>query len=156
VAAGATATFRMTKLYAAAGGESAYTILCKGWEINPQISDVWYATSSWIKSNPDLALAFNIAAVSANRWVKANKQGWIDLAMSKVSGYTQQFGESDYNTLVNTLDDWPANGSLDRSLCDSTLKTSLEFKAIPKPYTTDQLVTFVYQDAAVKILGPQS
>jgi sulfonate transport system substrate-binding protein len=154
VAAAISATFRLTPLLLAEG-QDAYTTLCKGWEANPQISSIWMGTKTWLAQNEDVALALNIASLESARWAKANKAEWIALAQKTIDGYTAEAGAVDYQTLVVDLNNWPVNGSLDRTLCDSTLKTSFEFKVTDKQYTTDELVTFKYQDEAGQILGQQ-
>jgi ABC-type nitrate/sulfonate/bicarbonate transport system substrate-binding protein len=154
VAGAISATFRLTPLLLAEG-QDAYNILCKGWEANPQISSIWMGTKSWLAQNEDVALALNIASLESARWAKANKDEWIALAQKTIDGYTAEAGAVDYQTLVVDLNNWPVNGSLDRTLTDATLKTSFEFKVTAKQYATDDLVTFKYQDQAAQILGPQ-
>jgi sulfonate transport system substrate-binding protein len=154
VAGAISATFRLTSLQLA-DGQDAYSILCKGWEANPQISSVWISDRTWLSQNEDLALALNIASIESARWAKANKDEWIALAMANIDGYTAEAGAIDYQRLVVDLDNWPVNGSLDKALCDSTLQVSFEFGVTDKQYTTDQLVNFTYQDQATQILGKQ-
>jgi sulfonate transport system substrate-binding protein len=154
VAGAISATFRLTALQLA-DGQDAYSILCKGWEANPQISSVWISDRTWLSQNEDLALALNIASIESARWAKANKDEWIALAMANIDGYTAEAGAIDYQRLVVDLDNWPVNGSLDKALCDSTLQVSFEFGVTDKQYTTDQLVNFTYQDQATQILGKQ-
>lgn len=153
VAAGISATFRLTKLQLQS--PNTYNILCKGWEANPSIGDTWFATNDWLSANPDLALAITVAEIEGARWTKANRDAWIQYATANVSGETAEAAAIDYDTLVGQLDDWPVNGSLDRTLCDQTLATSWDFKAITKQYTTDDLVTFDFQNQALQLLGTQ-
>lgn len=152
VKGGISATFRLTQLRIEDG--DIYNILCKGWEANPQISSVWMAAREWIDQNAELALAMNIASLKSARFTQADKQAWVDYATSVVESLTPEAAAIDYDTLVTELDNWPVNGSLDRELCDSTLKTSFEFGAVDKEYAVDDLVTFEFQEQALAILGP--
>lgn len=152
VAGGISATFRLTQLVLDEG-EGVYNVLCRGWEANPQISTVWYSTREWLRDNPDLALAISIASLKSARWIAEDKERWIDYAVSVVEGYTPEAGSIDYDTLVNELDDWPVNGSLDRELMQTTLDTSFEFEAVDQQYTVDQLATFAFQEKALEIMG---
>lgn len=151
VAGAISATFRLTGIRLEDG--DIYNILCKGWEANPQISTVWMADRAWVDQNKDMALALNIASLKSARWAKENKEEWVQLATSNVENLSPEAAAIDYETLVVELDNWPVNGSLDRQLCEQTLTTSLEFKAIDRAYTVDELVTFEYQDEALSILG---
>lgn len=151
VKGGISATFRLTGLQIEDG--DIYNILCRGWETNPQISTVWMVGREWLGDNADLALALNIASLKSARWAKENKDEWVALATQEVENLSEEAAAVDYDTLVDELDNWPVNGSLDRELCQQTLDTSLEFDAIGRAYTVDELVTFEYQDEAVSILG---
>jgi ABC-type nitrate/sulfonate/bicarbonate transport system substrate-binding protein len=151
VAGGISATFRLTGITLEDG--DIYNILCRGWEANPQISTVWMVDRAWLADNADMALALNIASLMSARWAKENKDEWVALATQEVENLTAEAAAIDYDTLVVELDNWPVNGSLDRELCQQTLDTSLEFEAIDRAYTVDELVTFEYQDEAVSILG---
>ena len=151
VAGGISATFRLTGITLEDG--DIYNILCRGWETNPQISTVWMVDRAWLADNGDMALALNIASLMAARWAAENKDEWVELATSEVENLSAEAASIDYDTLVTELDNWPVNGSLDRELCQQTLDTSLEFDAIDRPYTVDELVTFEYQDEALSILG---
>jgi ABC-type nitrate/sulfonate/bicarbonate transport system substrate-binding protein len=154
VAGAISATFRLTALKLAEG-DDAYTILCKGWEVNPQISSIWMVDRKWLDQNSDVALALNIASIQSARWAHANKDEWVKFATANVNGLKADAAAKDYDTLIGELDNWPVNGSLDRALCDSTLKTSFEFKVTDKEYKTDDLVNFTFQDQALAILGKQ-
>lgn len=154
VKGGISATFRLTGLRLQDG--DVYNILCRGWEANPQISTVWIATNDFVSQNGDLALALNIASLKSARWMKESRDEWIELVTREVEGLTAEAAAIDYETLVVELDNWPVNGSLDRDLCQQTLDTSLEFDAIDRAYTVDELVDFSYQDRAVEILGEGS
>jgi ABC-type nitrate/sulfonate/bicarbonate transport system substrate-binding protein len=151
VKGGISATFRLTGITLEDG--DIYNILCRGWETNPQISTVWMVGRAWLEENEDLALALNIASLMSARWAKDNKDEWVALATEEVEGLTEEAASIDYDTLVTELDNWPVNGSLDRELCQQTLDTSLEFEAIDREYTVDELVTFDYQEEALAILG---
>lgn len=152
--AGISATFRLTQLQLDEG-EDAYSILCKGWEANPQINSVWYAERSWVEENPNLALALNVASLESARWTKANEQEWIDFAVENIEELTPEAAAGDYATLVGELDNWPVNGSLDRELMQQTLDTSLKFEAIPEEVALDDIATFEFQEKALEIVGEQ-
>ncbi|WP_420612610.1 ABC transporter substrate-binding protein [Candidatus Spongiisocius sp.] len=152
VVGGISATWRLTQL-TLNEGPGAYNMLCAGWEAAPQISSVWYAERAWVEANPDIALAFNIASLKSARWAQEDKQRWIDYALSKIERLTPEAGSLDYDSLLGDLDMWPVNGSLDRDLLQTTLDTSLEFEAVDRAYTVDELVTFEFQDKALEILG---
>lgn len=151
VAGGISATFRLTGIRLEDG--DIYNILCRGWETNPQISTVWMVERGWLDENEDLALALNIASLMSARWAKENKDEWVALATQEVENLSEEAASIDYDTLVTELDNWPVNGSLDRELCQQTLDTSLEFEAIDRAYTVDELVNFDYQEEALAILG---
>ncbi|MEV4092941.1 ABC transporter substrate-binding protein [Streptosporangium saharense] len=148
---GMSATFRQADLDLAKPG--AYTVLCKGWEANPQLNDVWAVSRSWLDANPDLALALAVAEIKADRWTHDDRAGWLALAQAKIDGLSAEAAENNYRTLVTELDDWPVNGSLDQRMCDYTLATSKEFGVVKNDYTCADLVTFDYQKAAVAFLG---
>ncbi|MFF0579624.1 ABC transporter substrate-binding protein [Streptosporangium saharense] len=148
---GMSATFRQADLDLAKPG--AYTVLCKGWEANPQLNDVWAVSRSWLDANPDLALALAVAEIKADRWTHDDRAGWLALAQSKIDGLSAEAAENNYRTLVTELDDWPVNGSLDQQMCDYTLATSKEFGVVKNAYACADLVTFDYQKAAVAFLG---
>lgn len=131
----------------------AYNILCKGWEVNPQLSAIFAVQRSWLDKNKALAYAFTIAQLKASRWAASDEQGWIDLAIKTNQGLDQAGAEWLYNQYFKVLDNWPANGSLDKSQCQSTLDVSKEFGVTKKAYACSDLVTFDFQDAAVKFLG---
>ena len=152
VVGGISATWRLTQL-TLNEGPGAYNMLCAGWEAAPQISSVWYAERAWVEANPDIALAFNIASLKSARWAQEDKQRWIDYALSKIERLTPEAAAIDYDSLLGDLDMWPVNGSLDHELLQTTLDTSLEFEAIDRAYTVDELVTFEFQDRALEILG---
>ncbi|MCY4369084.1 MAG: ABC transporter substrate-binding protein [bacterium] len=152
VVGGISATWRLTQL-TLNEGEGAYNMLCAGWESNPQISSVWYAERDWVEANPDIALAFNIASLKSARWAQEDKQRWIDYALSKIERLTPEAAAIDYDGLINELDMWPVNGSLDHDLMQTTLDTSLAFEAVDRAYTVEELVTFEFQDKALEILG---
>ena len=153
-AAGISATFRLTQLQLDEG-EDAYNILCRGWEANPQISSIWYAERSWVEDNPNLALAINIASLESARWAQEDKQAWVDFAVENVEGLTPEAAEVDYDTLVDELDNWPVNGSMDQELMQNTLDISLEYEAIPEEVNLDDVSTFEFQDQALEILGEE-
>ena len=152
VVGGISATWRLTQL-TINEGEGAYNMLCAGWESNPQISSVWYAERAWVEANPDMALAFNIASLKSARWAQEDKQQWIEYAMSVNERLTAEAAAIDYDGLIHELDMWPVNGSLDYDLMQTTLDTSLEFEAVDRAYTVEELVTFEFQDQALDILG---
>jgi len=154
VTAGISATFRLTQLLLNEGPGS-YNILCSGWESNPSISSVWYATGEWLAANEDVALAINIASLMSARWAQESKEAWIDYAVENVGAdrLSPEAAAMDYDRLVGDLDMWPVNGSLDRELMDTTLQTSFDFEAIPQRYEVDDLVTFKYQNSALAIMG---
>ena len=152
VVGGISATWRLTQL-TLNEGEGAYNMLCAGWESNPQISSVWYAERAWVEANPDLALAFNLASLKSARWALEDKDRWIEYALSKIERLTPEAAAIDYDGLIHELDMWPVNGSLDHDLMQTTLDTSLEFEAVDRAYTVDELVTFEFQDKALEILG---
>ena len=152
VVGGISATWRLTQL-TINEGEGAYNMLCAGWESNPQISSVWYAERAWVEANPDMALAFNIASLKSARWAQEDKQRWIEYAMSVNERLTAEAASIDYDGLIHELDMWPVNGSLDYDLMQTTLDTSLEFEAVDREYTVEELVTFEFQDQALEILG---
>jgi ABC-type nitrate/sulfonate/bicarbonate transport system substrate-binding protein len=152
VVGGISATWRLTQL-TLNEGEGAYNMLCAGWESNPQISSVWYAERAWVEANPDIALAFNIASLKSARWAQDDKQRWIDYAMSVNERLTPEAASLDYDNLIDELDMWPVNGSLDYDLMQTTLDTSFSFEAVDREYTVEELVTFEFQDKALEILG---
>ena len=152
VVGGISATWRLTQL-TINEGEGAYNMLCAGWEAAPQISSVWYAERAWVEANPDIALAFNIASLKSARWTQEDKQRWIEYAMSVNERLTAEAAAIDYDGLIHELDMWPVNGSLDYDLMQTTLDTSLEFEAVDRAYTVEELVTFEFQDQALDILG---
>ena len=152
VVGGISATWRLTQL-TLNEGEGAYNMLCAGWESNPQISSVWYAERAWVEANPDLALAFNLASLKSARWALEDKDRWIEYALSKIERLTPEAAAIDYDGLIHELDMWPVNGSLDYDLMQTTLDTSLEFEAVDRAYTVEELVTFEFQDKALEILG---
>ncbi|MEV7012873.1 PhnD/SsuA/transferrin family substrate-binding protein [Streptosporangium sp. NPDC051022] len=148
---GMSATFRQAELELAKPG--AYTVLCKGWEANPQLNDVWAVSRPWAEANRDLALALAVAEIKADRWTHDDRAGWLALAQAKIEGLSAEAAENNYRTLVTELDDWPVNGSLDQGMCDYTLATSKEFGVVKTDYSCADLVTFDYQKAAVAFLG---
>ncbi|MBB5631394.1 ABC transporter substrate-binding protein [Sphaerisporangium krabiense] len=148
---GMSATFRQTELELAKPG--AYRVLCKGWEANPQLNDVWAVSRSWLGANSDLALALAIAEIKAARWTHQDKAGWVALAQAKIDGLSAQAAERNYATLVTELDDWPVNGALDEKMCAYTLATSREFGVVKRDYSCADLVSFDYQKAALDFLG---
>ncbi|GII90510.1 hypothetical protein Ssi02_07410 [Sinosporangium siamense] len=148
---GMSATFRQTELDLENPGK--YTVLCKGWEANPQLNDVWAVSRAWLEENKDIAMALAIAEIKADRWTHEDKAGWLALAQAKIEGLSPEAAEKNYTTLVTELDDWPVNGSLDRKMCDFTLATSKEFGVIKRDFTCSDLVLFDYQQAAVDFLG---
>ena len=152
VVGGISATWRLTQL-TLNEGVGAYNMLCAGWEAAPQISSVWYAERAWVEANPDMALAFNIASLKSARWAQEDKQQWIEYAMSVNERLTAEAAAIDYDGLIHELDMWPVNGSLDYDLMQTTLDTSLEFEAVDRAYTVEELVTFEFQDQALDILG---
>lgn len=130
-----------------------YDILCRGNDVNPQIGSALVATRDFIANNPDLIEAITIASIQANRWAADDKQGWIDLAVSKLQGYTPEAGAIDWENLVQVVDMWPVNGGLLRDDCDKTLATSFEFGVTTEQLTCDDVATFEFQDRAVELLG---
>jgi ABC-type nitrate/sulfonate/bicarbonate transport system substrate-binding protein len=130
-----------------------FTILCKGWEVNPQLSAVFAVQRGWLEKNQALALAFTIAEIEASRWGASDETGWVDLAMKTNQGLSEDGAKWLYNQYFTVLDNWPVNGSLDKSQCQSTLDVSKEFGVTKKQYACSDLVTFAYQDAAVTFLG---
>ncbi|ACZ90264.1 ABC transporter substrate-binding protein [Streptosporangium roseum] len=148
---GMSATFRQAELDLAKPG--AYTVLCKGWEANPQLNDVWAVDRSWLDANSDLALALAVSEIKAARWTHEDRAGWLALAQAKIDGLSAEAAENNYRTLVTELDDWPVNGALDEKMCDYTLATSKEFGVVKRDYACADLVTFDYQKAAVAFLG---
>lgn len=151
IAAGVSATFRLTRLILEDG--DVFNVLCKGWEANPQLSSVWMANKTWVDGNKDLALALNVASLMSARWAHDNEDEWIAKNVEVVENQTEEAAKIDYGTMVQEIDDWPVNGSLDQALCDSTLKTSFEFGAIEKEYACSDLVTFDFQNQALDLLG---
>lgn len=152
IAAGISATFRVTQLILEEG-EEAYNVLCRGWESNPQISSIWYADRTWVEENQDLALALNVASLQSARWAAESKEDWVAYATEVIEGLTPEAAAVDYDTLLTELDNWPVNGSMDQELMQQTLDTSLEFDAVERAYTVDELATFEFQEQAVDILG---
>jgi len=153
VAAGVSQVTRISKLNLTE--PNAYNILCKGWETVPLMADVWFASPEWVEQNHDMALALTISELLASRWAKSNQSEWIAYNVEKVPNQTEEVAARDYEIVVEELDAWPVNGSLDRSITDATLKTTFESGAVKKNYTTDDLVTFAIQDEALSIVGAQ-
>ncbi|WP_148261206.1 ABC transporter substrate-binding protein [Conexibacter woesei] len=148
---GVSATFRQIELDERSPGE--WNVLCNGWEADPQLNDVVAANEQWLADNGDVAQAVAIAELQAARWTKQDPAGWQALAIEQLDGLTPAQARANYGVLVEQLDDWPVNGSLDRELCDYTLRTSKEVGALRDELACDDLVTFQYQDAAVALLG---
>ncbi|WP_283133346.1 ABC transporter substrate-binding protein [Rhizohabitans arisaemae] len=148
---GMSATFRQIELDLKKPG--TYTTVCKGWEANPQLNDVWAVSRAWLAENRDIAMALAISEIKADRWTHESKAEWVALAQAKIEGLTPEAAEANYANLVTELDSWPVNGSLDQKMCDYTLATSLEFGVLKKRFACTDLVTFDYQKAAVQFLG---
>lgn len=152
VAGGISATFRLTRIKLEEP-ENVINILCYGRDENPQISSVWMADRDWVSANQDMALALIISELKAARWAHEDKAGWISLANEVIEEYSPEVGELDYQALVVDLDTWPVNGGLDRTMCQQTLDTSLEFGAISTELKCEDIVDFTYQERALEILG---
>jgi sulfonate transport system substrate-binding protein len=152
IVAGLTAPHRMAPIIADEGADK-YNVLCVGKDVAPQQNNVWMAKRSWVDSHPDMALAFAIASIDTGRWAHSDKEGWISLALEAAPDYKRPAVEAIYATYVEQLDLWPINGSLDRSLCDATLKSSLDSGALDSPMKCDDVVRFDFQDKALDILG---
>ncbi|ADB50854.1 ABC transporter substrate-binding protein [Conexibacter woesei] len=149
---GVSATFRQVELDATDPGE--FNVLCKGWEADPQLNDVMVLNDDYLKDNQALAQAVAIAELRAARWMQEDQAGWEALAQRELDGLTPEQASANYDTLVRELDDWPVNGSLDRRMCDYTLAEGKASGALRTETSCDDLVTFEYQDAAVRLLGP--
>jgi sulfonate transport system substrate-binding protein len=148
---GVSATFRQIELDGKSPG--TWNVLCKGWEADPQLNDVIAGSKEWLADNGDVAQAVAVAELRAARWAKADPAGWQALAIKQLDGLTAKQAKANYDQLVGELDDWPVDGSLDRTMCDYTLKTSEDVGALKTSYSCDDLVTFEYQDTAVKLLA---
>ena len=152
VAGGISAVFRLTRIKLEEP-ENVINILCYGKDENPQISSVWMADRDWVSGNQDMALALILSELKSARWIKENKQGWIDLAMEVIEEYSPEAGAIDYDALVVELDTWPVNGGLDREMCQKTLDTSFEFGAIETQLQCEDVADFSFQERALEILG---
>lgn len=148
---GVSATFRQIELDERSPG--AYTVLCNGWEADPQENDVIAADEEWLADHGDIAQAVAIAELRAARWAKEDAAGWQALAIRNLDGLTPAQARANYDVLVTRLDDWPADGSLDRAMCEYTLRTSLDVGALREAVACDDLVTFQFQDAARRLLA---
>lgn len=152
VSGGLTAQHRLTPVEVDEG-EGNYNVLCKGWEANPQIANVLYANRDWVESNPDMALAINVAQLAGNRWAHDNKDEWVEFATANIEGMTEEVADVSYDELLVEADNWPVDGSLDPELFQNTLDTGVRFGVFEEgQYTTDELAIFDYQERAIELL----
>lgn len=152
IVAGLTAPHRMAPIIAQEG-KGVYNILCLGSDVVPQLNNVWMAKESWVNDNEDIALAFAIASIETGRWSHAEREEWIELALKAAPDYERAAVESIYETYVEQMDMWPENGSLDRELCEATLKGSLASGALDKPMSCDEVIRFDFEERALELLG---
>ncbi len=140
--------------YAALSKKPDLVTLAKMWEIAPKW---WYsafaASDDAVKKNPELYIDFMTAIVKAQRFMYANKEQTLDIAVK----YTKE----DRDALSKAYDDlskggvWSVNDGMPKDFVQYTIDKKVELGAIPatqKP-TYDQVVDLSIVNEAIKRLG---
>jgi sulfonate transport system substrate-binding protein len=130
-----------------------FVVVCRGWQVEPQLNQLWTARRGWIAQHKELAMAIALSALKTARWTHDAKDEWMATARRITPGLSQAAAEWNYRALVQDTDNWPVDGGLDAALCAKTLQDSYQAHAVPKAYTCDQMATLSYQQAALQALG---
>lgn len=113
------------------------------------LKGTYYARTSWLEENPDIARDIVRAQLDANRWFRENREEWIELALEWAPGSTREAVAKLYDDLL-AIDMFPLDGGMSVEGAEQTVQLLLEAELIDQPIPVEGFLTTKYLDEVLR------
>lgn len=120
-------------------------------DIVPTITKgVYYARTKWLGDNPDMAVGIACAQLEANKWFHNNKPAWVDFALERVEGASEEAVTETYDILKD-INMFPEDGGFDPAGIETLMELMVETGDLEETIPGEQVMDRSFLDEALEM-----